>query len=241
MQTLKFLGRGGAFFPQEGNTSAYFIEDNTMYLFDCGETVFATLMKDNKLLNLIEDNDVDNIEIYITHMHSDHVGSLSSLVYYCHFVLGIKPKLYHKSIIVINDVVKNELNHFLQIQGHEKGQYEILDKPSKGIKAVRCCHVEGMICYHYLITTKSGRKIFYSGDCFKILDVTLLNLEEADEIYLECSTRESGVHMTLSIINSYMKRFNNKLNDRVYLMHIDNLELIEKAKEYNLKVVELDK
>lgn len=236
MQTLKFLGRGGAFFPQEGNTSAYFIEDNTMYLFDCGETVFATLMKDNKLLNLIKDNNINSIEIYITHMHSDHIGSLSSLIYYCYFILGIKPKLYFKA----DSIMGNLLDVILKLQGHNN-EYIILNEPSKNIEPILCYHVEGMICYHYVITTKDNKKIFYSGDCSKILDIALNHLNEADEIYLECSTRESGVHMTLDTINRYMKEFDNKLNNRVYLMHIDNLELIEKAKEYNLKVVELDK
>ena len=54
MQTLKFLGRGSAFNTAEGNTSAYHIIDNTLILFDCGETVFHTLIKNNKLSNLIK-------------------------------------------------------------------------------------------------------------------------------------------------------------------------------------------
>lgn len=241
MQTLKFLGRGGAFFPEEGNTAAYFIQDNTMYLFDCGETVFTTLIKDNKLLNLIKDNSVNNIEIYITHMHSDHVGSLSSLIYYCHFVLGINPKIYCQSVIVIGEEIKNSLKLFLRMQGHSDEEYQILRRPSKGIEAIPCYHVDTISSWHYCITTKEGKKIFYSGDCCKLLDVVCQRLKDADEIYLECSTRESGVHLTLDMINGYMKEHDIKLNDRVYLMHIDTLELIDKAKEYNMKVVELDK
>lgn len=236
MQTLKFLGRGGAFFPQEGNTSAYFIEDNTMYLFDCGETVFATLMENNKLLNLIKDNDVNNIEIYITHLHSDHVGSLSSLIYYCYYVLDIKPKLYYKA----DSIVGNLLEVMLKLQGHDEHQYVLLDKPAKGIEPIVCDHVDEMLCYHYLITTDDNKKIFYSGDC-SVLGRGILNClaeDNVDEIYLECSTRDSGVHLTLREIEKYKNRFALK---NIYLMHIDNLELIEKAKEYNLKVVELDK
>ena len=40
MQSLKFLGRGSAFNTVEGNTSAYFVRDNILFLIDCGETVF---------------------------------------------------------------------------------------------------------------------------------------------------------------------------------------------------------
>ena len=42
---LTFLGRGAGFNPAEKNTSAYFIEKDEMFLIDCGESVFATLLE----------------------------------------------------------------------------------------------------------------------------------------------------------------------------------------------------
>lgn len=64
MQTLKFLGRGSAFNTAEGNTSAYHIIDNTLILFDCGETVFHTLIKNNKLSNLIKKHNIEDIYVH---------------------------------------------------------------------------------------------------------------------------------------------------------------------------------
>lgn len=73
---LSFLGRGSAFNPKEGNNSAYFISDNQLFLIDCGENIFGKILE-NKLLDNIE-----TINLMITHTHSDHVGSLGSLVNY---------------------------------------------------------------------------------------------------------------------------------------------------------------
>ena len=42
---LNFLGIGSAFFPQLKNTSAYYETEDTLYLFDCGETVFDEILK----------------------------------------------------------------------------------------------------------------------------------------------------------------------------------------------------
>lgn len=83
---LKFLGTGSAFNTELGNTSAYtFIEDgeskSTMILFDCGETVFS------KLRSVLEENrNIAHLIICITHSHSDHMGSLPTLLYYLHYV-----------------------------------------------------------------------------------------------------------------------------------------------------------
>jgi len=78
---LKFLGRGAAFNPKEGNTSAYFIENNQLFLIDCGESVFERLIE----LDLL--NNIESINLMITHTHSDHIGSLGSLVMYAYYTL----------------------------------------------------------------------------------------------------------------------------------------------------------
>ena len=57
---LLFLGRGAAFNPIEGNTSCYFIENNELFLIDCGETTFQNLIKNNIL------NNIKNIHIMMS-------------------------------------------------------------------------------------------------------------------------------------------------------------------------------
>ena len=42
---LHFLGRGAAFNPLEKSTSAYVKEGDRLFLLDCGESVFAELIR----------------------------------------------------------------------------------------------------------------------------------------------------------------------------------------------------
>ena len=73
---LEFLGIGSSFNAEEDNTSAFFVEGEEMFLIDCGETVYKSLIRNELLEN------VDTINIMITHTHDDHIGSLGSLVLY---------------------------------------------------------------------------------------------------------------------------------------------------------------
>ncbi len=73
-----FLGCGSAYNPQQKNTSAYCILQNNLIVFDCGETVFETLYSKRLL------EDAQSVVILITHFHSDHIGSLGSMISYCH-------------------------------------------------------------------------------------------------------------------------------------------------------------
>lgn len=41
---LNFTGRGAMLYPIEGNTAAYFEDDNNFFLIDCGEDVSASLL-----------------------------------------------------------------------------------------------------------------------------------------------------------------------------------------------------
>ena len=78
---LIFLGWGAAFNPKEGNNSAYFVENNQLFLIDCGESIFERLIESGVLER------IQSINLMITHTHSDHVGSLGSLVMYSFYIL----------------------------------------------------------------------------------------------------------------------------------------------------------
>lgn len=83
MKQLKFLGTGSAFNTKLGNTSAYLLNNDksAMLLFDCGETVFS------KLKPILEKNkNISEFTICITHSHSDHMGSLPTLLYYLYYM-----------------------------------------------------------------------------------------------------------------------------------------------------------
>lgn len=84
---LLFLGRGSAFNSKEGCTAAYFIEGRRLFLIDCGGSVFGALQQSGIL------EQVDNATIFITHTHSDHIGSLGVLIDYFYIMKQTIPQI----------------------------------------------------------------------------------------------------------------------------------------------------
>ena len=73
---LSFLGIGGAFNVNLKNCSAFYKVNKKLILIDCGESIFEEILNKNIL------DDIEDLTIIITHFHSDHVGSLGSLIFY---------------------------------------------------------------------------------------------------------------------------------------------------------------
>lgn len=230
MQTLKFLGRGSAFNTKEGNTSAYIKEGNNLLLIDCGENIFDRIMKVNLL------DGIEKVDVLITHLNSDHVGSLSSLIYYCYYIKKFKATVYFPEL---------ELKTLLDLMGHN-GEYnfEFLCDSHKQhitddikVEPLITSHIDIMNCYAYLINTKN-RYIYYSGDS-SVMEVAWgMNFDDFDEIYQDtCSVDYYGnVHLSLKkLCESVPEKYRHK----VYCMHIDKDELIENAKNEGFNVVEV--
>lgn len=81
---LKFLGTGSAFNVKRGNNCAYYKEGESILFLDFGESIFEKVVKKNVL------SGIKNIFVAITHLHGDHAGSLSTLIYYACFNLNTK-------------------------------------------------------------------------------------------------------------------------------------------------------
>ena len=73
---LNFLGIGSAWNINEDNTSAYIKKDDKMILIDCGESIARKIIANDILSGIKE------LYILISHTHSDHVGSLGTLLFY---------------------------------------------------------------------------------------------------------------------------------------------------------------
>jgi ribonuclease BN (tRNA processing enzyme) len=223
---LKFLGRGSAFNVKEGNTSAYFLNDNTLFLIDCGENIFERILKNHIL------NDIKRVEVFVTHLNSDHVGSLSSLIYYCYYV---------KKIPININYPNDELKQLLFLMGHRN---EYLYRISNDleydndicISYVETTHIKTMKCYS-LMMLYSKKTIYYSGDSNKLPHTLKSNFDNFDIIYQDvCMADYDGnVHMSLrELCENIPIQYRNK----VYCMHIDSDILIEKAKVNGFNVVE---
>lgn len=70
---IKFVSTGGAFDYDMGNSSALVWIKNKVILIDCGYSIYKTLR---------EKNFAQSIDmVLVTHLHDDHMGSLSTLLF----------------------------------------------------------------------------------------------------------------------------------------------------------------
>ena len=109
---LKFLGVGAAFNYQTNNNCAYLKINKTLYFFDMGEKIC------DKVLALHLLDDVENIVVLVTHLHSDHIGSLEPFLYWIHFFSKKNVKVFYP--------LKNNLKTLLQLTGLDF-EFEIYD------------------------------------------------------------------------------------------------------------------
>lgn len=231
---LNFLGRGSAFNTKEGNTSAYYKQEDMLLLIDCGESVFQKI-KDSNLLDGVKD-----VNILITHLHSDHAGSLSSLVMYCYYCKGIKPNVYYPRY--------NDLVNFLETTGAIESVLwnyfdleDFKDKTKIEINPFRTVHVKEISSFGYEIDDEpldNGEYIIYTGDMCEPYENMQGHLNFADRIYIDTcmSDYEGNVHMSLKKL---CKLIRPKYRNKVWCMHLDCDEIITKAKMEGFNVVEI--
>lgn len=225
---LNFIGRGSAFNVKEGNNSAFIKIDNELIMFDCGEGIFERIIKNDLLHN------IKNIKIFITHLHSDHTGSLSSLIYYCYYIKYIKVKVYFPN---------NDLKELLKMHANVDGrdyEYVLLDTNkmtaigNMAVEPVKVEHINVLKCFGYIVQIKN-KLIWYSGDSNRVSDV--INKYAIDEFYQDTclADYEGNVHTSLKVLCQSIPKDKRK---NVYCMHIDCDELINKAVEEGFNVVE---
>ena len=227
---LNFLGRGSAFNIKEGNNSAYIREDTKLILLDCGESIFERIVSKNLL------DDIKEVHVLITHLDSDHVGSLSSLIYYAYYIRQIVCNVYFPN---------SDLYDLLKIQGHMQGQdyksnYVDVDTNTfsefGNIIPIKVEHIETLNCFGYLLYIKD-KLIWYSGDCKNVSNV--INEYKIDEFYQDTclADYEGNVHTPLRVLCETIPK--HKRN-KIYCMHLDCKDLIKKAKDEGFNVVEIN-
>lgn len=89
---INFLGIGSAWNINEDDTSAYIKKDSQMILIDCDESIARKIIKEDLLF------DINELYILISHTHSDHIGSIGTLLFYSKYNKNIKNIQKHKYI-----------------------------------------------------------------------------------------------------------------------------------------------
>lgn len=239
MEQLKFLGRGGAFFTEEGNTSAYFIEGKTLFLIDCGETVFSKIQQ----TRLLDENQIEEIYCFITHLHSDHIGSLSTLIYFCSY--GYEDRQI-KFYLVCPDELWFDLSALLNTQGvgglFEAPLPEYLSgkfQSFKNANFIPTTHQDDYPAVSIEFETNNGY-VFYSGDTNEldlVQNYVKLAPDLVERMYVEATTKTgpNNIHMSLDDLDKIVPR---EMRDKVFLMHFNNSECIDRAQKLGFQVVE---
>lgn len=235
---LKFLGNGGSDNQLQGNTSAYFVENRSLFLIDCGENIFERILN-RKLLDT-----VDKVYVFITHTHSDHVGSIGSLIFHCYFIKKIELNI----VIPSNARNYNDVKELLRIYGVCKDWCKIIEPREinnkfssfSTVEYVETLHVNQIPCYGLLFDTKDGI-VYYSGDTSEINNIKELikSNKKIDKIYIDCTTTntENNVHYYIGKAN---EEIDLSIRNKFYCMHFNKPECMEVAKSYGFNVVEID-
>ena len=206
-ETLIFLGKDSGF--GEKNNSAYFEDEKSLTIIDCGFTVFQELKKK------FDFNNYQNINVIITHLHNDHAGSLSQLILYLWFTFNKKTNIYSKC---------ENIKEYLDITGTPSDAYTLKDDISN-IKFIKTEHVKYLDSYGFSMNIKDI-KIVYTGDTCTI-DPFLPYLEDADEFYVDVS-KFGGAHLKIDdIIKKLQELKESGIN--INFMHMDDKKYINEV------------
>ena len=229
MNKLKFIGRGSGYNVKEGNTSAYIIKNEVLLLIDCGEGVFKRIIETNLI------DGIKEIRILITHMHGDHVGSLSSFVGFSFWKYHICSKIYFHE--------KSVLKQFLELTSMCEGESFIIDD-CKNVKidklglefsAILTKHNKRINTYSYTLKFDEGNDIFYSSDTYETNFDIVPFLKDGNIVYHDTCLNdcEGNVHTSLRVLCEKVPR---ELRKNVYCIHIDGENFIEVAENEGFNV-----
>ena len=216
---LNFLGTGNAFNPNIGNTSAYFIDKNELFLIDCGESVYRAIINAGVLTN------AKDIHLMITHTHSDHVGSLGTLVLYLYWVIGKTLKI----ILPANTAYINDIRTLLSIFGCLPEMYKIktpedYDAKYKKFETIRYVHTDHCPELNQtfgLIFESKDDLTYYSGDTCSTKTLKMLYSKKPLTVAYVDVGLDSPAHLS---ITNLIKLIPKNDRQKIYCIHTKDKE-----------------
>lgn len=207
-KVITFLGKDNGFGSK--NTSAYTFIGNRLLLIDCGQTVMTQLQEKNLL------DGISGIDVIITHMHGDHIGSLSQLALYSYFVLKTPINIITACTEIDNFLTITGVERYDQIPGFSKERYT---RKNDFVEFIETDHVGNELdCYGFSAEI-NGTHVVYTGDT-TTLEPFIGYLNEGTQFFTDASCN-GGVHLKLEDNLPVLKDLTEKGVD-VYLMHLDN-------------------
>lgn len=222
-KAITFLGRDSGF--GKNNTSAYTIINGRLLLIDCGQTVMPQL-QEKRLLE-----GISGIDVIITHLHGDHVGSLSQLVLYSYFVLKTPINIITACSEIDNFLTITGAARYCQIPGFPTERYT---RNNNFVTFIATDHVGDEIdCYGFSAKI-NGTHIVYTGDT-KTIEPFIKYLNKGSQLFTDAPVA-GGVHLKLEDNLSRLNELTQKGID-VYLMHLDNeLKIRDMIKETKIHI-----
>lgn len=225
---LNFTGIGAAYQPEFGSNSAYFIVDKHLYVIDSGESVFLEMKK------RFEDfKQFQAVTFLITHMHSDHCGSLASFVSYLKNIVKIKPTIIYPQTAISSLLnlfgIDNKSYQHVPEYFYEDDHIQVQFYPTE--------HVSKLSCFGFKLTLFS-QVIYYSGDAVSIPTDILEAFKDnkIDRLYQDVTVNpENNSHMYYKDLLTIIPE---ALQSKVYCMHLEK-EAFGILKQYNLKTVQV--
>ncbi len=212
---LNFIGNGSAWNIKLNNTSAFFKDEDNMLLIDCGESVAREIIR----LDLL--NEINNLYILITHTHSDHIGSLGTLLFYSKYHKKINNYLIVPNDNVYEDNIKaylkiSEISTEIQFENDEFLKNRLGLNEFQFLKAT---HVKSIPCYCFIFEDENNL-LYYSGDNSNIEYIKKYIKIPNSIIYTEVSNNPRLIEEHL-FFNTLLENTDFEDRKRIYLMHLD--------------------
>lgn len=208
---LKCIGKDSGF--GEKNNSWYIEEKEELTIIDAGFTVF------NEIKHKFDLKKYKKINIIITHLHSDHAGSLPQIILYSYFI-------YNKMINVISEC--KDIEKFLEITGVSKEMYKLkkIFETSiiKNFKFIKTEHVKVIDTYGF-IAIINNKKIVYTSDT-NTIEPFIKEIEGTNELYIDLARFGGEVHIKFDDIYQKLKDI-RKNGTKIIPMHLDDPKYIE--------------
>ena len=236
---VTIIGNGGAFSPENTNTSYVVEHDNKTVLVDCGYNVFGALKKDFpdllKKINMVA----------VTHMHDDHIGSLSTLLFYKYFVEGRRDMIVFTSSYLAMD------NRYLQsictgrlLTGSETEDVSYAELKYPGQKFDSKLKISSVPTNHAVIYSTGfifknpqlSEGVLITSDTKATAKIERFAVKEGLEhllVFHDYSAWDSPSQNVHACATDIRNEYSQKFRDAMYLVHDDNMSMVGQVFDFD--------